>query len=181
MLILCRKYLSRPAVSDIFVLTYDRMRRYEGAWHMEKKLLFPSYVFLESEKGTLLSDEMSKFLPYAFINEAGHSQRICDTGENSGLIRMNEKAERFLKFLYGNQYHLEMSKGIIQNGMPRITAGPLKGMEQRILRIDRHKRLARLEMPVNRNLGRMQGSRTIKEYNLGYITAGLEITGKETK
>ena len=181
MLILCRKYLSRIAVSDIFVLTYDRMRRYEGAWHMEKKLLFPSYVFLESEKGALLADEMSKFRPYVFMNESGQSQQTCDTEENNGLIRMDQKAESFLKFLYGNQYHLEMSKGIIQKGIPQITAGPLKGMEQRILRIDRHKRLARLEMPVNRNLSRMQGSRTIQEHNWSYITAGLEIIGKETK
>ena len=39
-----------------------------------------------------------------------------------------------------------MSRGIIREGNAQVTDGPLKGMENRIRRIDRHKRLAKIEI-----------------------------------
>lgn len=162
-----RKYLSRAAASDVFMLTYDRMRRYEGTWHMEKKLLFPSYVFLESENERLLTEEFREFQSQLFSKKIG------------GLVRINSNAEKSLKYLYGDEYHMEMSRGVIREGSAQILSGPLRGMEQRICRIDRHRRLAKLSLGANRNRngkklddGRRQGP------DLEYITAGLEITYK---
>ena len=45
----CRRYLSDMALKDAFVLTYDRMCRYQGEWHTERKLIFPANVMLESK------------------------------------------------------------------------------------------------------------------------------------
>ena len=56
----CRKYLSDRAIRDAFVLTYDQMRRYQGIWHMEKKLLFPANVLLESENEEILKGELRR-------------------------------------------------------------------------------------------------------------------------
>ena len=72
--------------------------------------------------------------------------------------------ERFLKDLYGDSRNLKMSRGIVKNGVTQVTAGPLKGLEKRICRIERHKRLVKLKMPT--------------EQSIGYIMAGLEITEK---
>ena len=121
------------------------MRRYEGTWHTEKRLLFPSYVFLESENRTVLLEE---------LKEGGMEALLC----------IEQAEEKFLKDLYGDSRHLMMSKGIVKGGFPKVTAGPLKGMEHKICRIDRHKRLARLATP-----GRMAS---------GSILAGLEIIEK---
>ena len=44
----CKRHLTREALADAFVFTYDRMRRYGGAWHLERQPLFPHYLFLES-------------------------------------------------------------------------------------------------------------------------------------
>ena len=41
-----------------------------------------------------------------------------------------------------------MSQGYIKNGITHIVTGPLVGMERRIRKIDRHKRLANIEMPM---------------------------------
>ena len=73
-----------------------------------------------------------------------------------------------------------MSHGVIKDGITRITEGPLKGMEQRIGRIDRHKRLAKLLLTVNRDQrrGKKQDPQEIGEQDFRYITAGLEITEK---
>ncbi len=138
----------------MFLLTYDRMRRYEGAWHIEKRLLLPSYVFLESENEKLLIERLDRSREELYPLEKSE--------KNGRLIRVGQEAEDFLKYLYRNTYHLQMSKGIILKGNPRITEGPLKGMEERICRIDRHKRLVKLAVPQS----------------ISYITAGLEITKK---
>lgn len=41
----CRQHFSQKALKEVFLFTYDRMRRYEGAWHMERQELFPNYIF----------------------------------------------------------------------------------------------------------------------------------------
>lgn len=147
---LCRKYLSHRALKQAFVLTYDRVRRYEGAWHLERKLLLPSNVFLESEDEEILWEEFGKARELA-------RYKNC-------LTRMKQEEEEFLRRLYGSEYHLKMSRGIISKGTAQIIEGPLKGMENRICRIDRHKRLAWLQ--------------TVMRQEYRYISAGLEITEK---
>ena len=60
---------------------------------------------------------------------------------------------------------VEMSSGIIENDRVRILSGPLMGMEGNIRRIDRHKRIAYLEIEMF--------GRTVE------IKVGLEIIRKE--
>ena len=59
----------------------------------------------------------------------------------------------------------EMSSGIIENDRVRILSGPLMGMEGNIRRIDRHKRIAYLEIEMF--------GRTVE------MKVGLEIIRKE--
>lgn len=155
-LALCRRQLPEAVMKDVFVLTYDRMRRYEGAWHMERKALFPSYVILESEDGEALEEAARKYGNMV-------KQPEC-------LIRLSREDEKILRRLCGENRNLEMSRGIISKGAARITDGPLKGMESRICRIDRHKRLALV--------GIVGESPKKKARNVPFIFAGLEIMEK---
>jgi len=148
MIAVCKKDLSVAAVKDVFAPTYDCMRRYEGTWHIERRLLFPSFVFLESENKKLLSEELPKVA--ALIKE-----KEC-------LFSIGREEEDFLKNLCDETHHLKISRGIICKGSTHIMEGPLKGLESRICRIDRHKRLVKLAVPQS----------------ISYITAGLEITKK---
>ncbi len=149
MMALCKNKLSPKAVQNVFIFTYDRLRRYEGAWHLEQKILFPANVFLESANEDILSKELGK----------------CNiTVKKNPLVRMNQEEEQFLRTLCGRKHHLEISKGIIYKGIAHITEGPLKGMESRICKIDRHKRLARIM--------------TTTRQDDSSILAGLEITEK---
>ena len=60
---------------------------------------------------------------------------------------------------------VEMSSGIIENDRVQILSGPLMGMEGNISRIDRHKRIAYLEIEMF--------GRTVE------MKVGLEIIRKE--
>ncbi len=160
LLTMCRRYLSQEVLQDVFVLTYDRMRKYEGVWHLERQLLFPGSVFLESNNEEILSEELEKCV------DIDRHENFC--------IRMFPKEEQFLKRLCGQKHHLEMSRGVIRMGKTQIIEGPLKGMENRISRIDRHKRLARVRFVAKSGNDGMYGN----EFSFCYILAGLEITEK---
>ena len=156
----CRRRLSAQALTDAFVLTYDRMRRYEGAWHTERKPLFPDCVFLES------GDEES------LVKELGEiGKQPESSGTKNGypaLVPVQKEEEAFLQSLCGSERHSALSKGYIRDGHTCVTEGPLVGKEAYIQRIDRHKRLAELSLPSGN--GRMDVPRK--------MCVGLEIVEK---
>ncbi len=155
----CGTFLSKKPFHKGFVLTYDRMRRFEGIWHLERKLLFPAHIFFESEDQKALYEELKKC---SVLNEI-----------KNGLFSVGEEEQTLLKELCGESGNLRMSEGIIRNGIPKIIKGPLKGMESRIKKIDRHKRLARIEAADS-----AKKECSGDKWKLGSISAGLEIIEK---
>ena len=65
----CRQHLSREALKDVFYLTYDKMRRYQGAWHTERQQMFPHYIFLESDNEERLRKELEEYREFVTILE----------------------------------------------------------------------------------------------------------------
>ena len=127
----CRTRIPKEVLTDVFVFTCDRMRRYEGSWHMETKEMFPGYVFMETGNIAALSEWLT---PYRGLAEPA--------GEDGTIRRIEPEEEALLRRLCGEEHHLGMSRGYIRNGVAHVVHGPLRGMERQIRRIDRHKRLA---------------------------------------
>ncbi len=148
-----KRNMSKAALKDAFIFTYDRMRKFQGKWRVEKQLMFPGYIFLESDNEEALTEEWQQYKGVANLLQ-----------EKNAILHVQKKEELFLTSLCKEARHLGMSKGVIRDGVTLITEGPLQGMEERICRIDRHKRLARLKPPE----GSVSGS----------ILAGLEIVEK---
>lgn len=149
----CVRTMDKRILEQCFVPYYEEKKKYLGAWHTEKKILFVGYVFMVSSKGT----DLSKYL-----------QTVVETmrpGTGARIISLQENEIELLKKLGIREKILEMSTGIIVNGSVMITEGPLTGMEACIRRIDRHKRKVWLEIGM---FGRMT-----------QIVAGLEITEKK--
>lgn len=132
----CKHHLKREALKDAFVFTYDRMRRYGGAWHLEQKPLFPHYLFLESGDEGKLTEELKKYSQVFPVLESGGK-----------LIRVEPEEEKALRLLCGASHHSQMSRGYIRNGQTVVTEGSLQGKENLIRKIDRHKRIARVSLP----------------------------------
>lgn len=150
---LCKKTLSEQAAACVFTFTYDRMKRYQGEWHLERSLSFPDYFFIESSNGEQLEKEMNR-------NEL--ASKILATG---GIVTpVDTQEEELLRRLSDDSHHMGMSTGYIAKGKTYVTQGPLVGYESRIRKIDRHKRLARLSLPYAK--GEME------------LCMGLEITSK---
>lgn len=118
---------------SILTFTCDRMRRYEGAWHLEEKTFFPDSFVVKEEEPT-------------FLNELQPQQKI---------ILLNREGQTFLQEFCGSDHHIALSKGRIRNGKTEVLSGPLCGREHLISRIDRHKRLAQLNVPGMESVGKL--------------------------
>lgn len=119
--------------------------------------MFPHYIFMESENGERLRNELEEYRGFVTILE-----------DQECLIPVKKEEKQFLQGVCGISHNLGMSKGYIQNGQTCVTEGPLQGREKLIRKIDRHKRLARLIIP---------GRNAFGDSNLE-ICAGLEIVSK---
>lgn len=148
MIFACENVLTKDVLSDAFIPTFDRVRKYQGAWHTEQRPLLPDCIFLECQNKEKLLEQLEQYKP----------------GCTSAFEVLSETEEKLLRTLWDDRHHLEMSVGYIENGCTHITTGPLQGKEKYIRKIDRHKRLARLEFPL--------------EASKREIYAGLEIKSK---
>ncbi len=125
-------------LQEVVCFAYHRMIRYGGSWHLERRTLLPGYIFLSGAKDIKLKENVESLIP-------------CDPP--------------YLKDLCQEDNLVAMSKGVIRDGKTIVVSGPLKGREKLIRRIDRHKRTAQIEVPL--------------EGRTAQVTVGLEIYEKQ--
>lgn len=148
-----QKNRDKNVIEDVFTVSYDRMKRYQGAWHLECRPLLPETIFLSGEDQDAVSNWLQEALP---------SIEKCISSYD--LNCFSEGARGFLEELSGRNHHICFSRGYIRNGKTYITEGPLKGKEMFIRKIDRHKRLAKVLVPFS---------------DMDAIETGLEIYAKD--
>lgn len=125
----------------------------------EDFLLFKNYVFVKSELDTL---NFQKYIQHEVKYMNGFIKLLKHDSEGTESLYPHEK-EFLMKF--ANKDHvIDESKGLIEGDRIIITEGPLMGHESMIKKIDRHKRIAQLEIE-------MFGDKRM-------ISVGLEIVSK---
>ena len=149
----CQAKISTDVMERCFIPYYEENRRIRGEWMTVKKILFPGYVFLVTEKIDELFLQLKKVIGLT---------KLLGTGED--IIPLTEQETEFLQRFGGEEQVVEMSEGIIEHSQVKILSGPLMGMEGQIRKIDRHKRKAWLEVEM---FGRLQR-----------VEVGLEVVWK---
>lgn len=155
----CEKLVGKKegqALERCFIPYFEEMKRYGGAWHKEKKILFPGYVFAVSDNVEALFLALKQVIGLTKLLGTDHT-----------IVALTPEETEFLTSFGKEKQVVAMSKGIIVNDRVSVTEGPLKGREGLITRIDRHKRKAWLEFPM---MGCMQR-----------VVVGLEILEKKNK
>ena len=147
-------YEVRQYCDEIFAPRCERKKRYLGEWHLETGLLFPGYLFVISSRPEEL---------YQALKRIPRLTKLLGTGEK--WTAMSEEDIRIVELLSGRDHLMKLSEGYMQGDEVTVTGGPLKGLEGKISRIDRHKRLAWLKVELF--------GRTVE------LQAGLEIVRKE--
>ena len=149
----CQKDISSEVLKGCFIPYYEEKRNIKGEWMTQRKILFPGYVFLDSQQVVRL---------YSNLQQVSGLTKLLKTGDE--VVPLTREEVQFLKTFGGEEQIVGMSEGIIENSKVMVMSGPLIGKEGYIKKIDRHKRRAFLEMTM---FGRVQK-----------IQVGLEIVAK---
>lgn len=137
-----RHYVADSSLGECFLPRYEQKKKYAGAWHIVQALLFPGYVFVETEK-------IEKF--YMELKQVPELTKILGTGEKWTSII--DEDLRVLEQLLNEERLVAMSTGYMEGDQVMILEGPLEGLETVIRKVDRHKRTALVEMHM---FGRVQ-------------------------
>ena len=125
----CEQRISKDVLSHCVLPLYEEKIKYKGQWHIQKKKLFPGYLFLISENLDELHEQLKRVEAMTKLLGAGDD-----------IIALTQNEIDFLLRFAGDDKVV-------------ILSGPLKGMESTIQRIDRHKRKAWLNLEM---FGRQQ-------------------------
>lgn len=129
---MCIRLLDKELYNDIFIIRFDRAKRYYGAWHKEKKLLFPGYMFIDTDNPGDIYEQLKK---------VPELTKILGREENN-FVSIEQGKEAMFKAMVNEAYEIPVSTGIIEGDRVIVKDGPLVGMEAYIKKVDRHKRLA---------------------------------------
>ncbi len=150
---MCQHIVEEDYIEEIFVPEIEHMKRFQGEWHKVKKIMFSGYVFVSTQKELDL---------YENLKSVPTLTKILKTGED--ITPVTPREEEFIKKLIGKDKVAEVSVGYIEGDKLIVTEGPLIGMEGLVKKIDRHKRIAILQMEMFGNLTE--------------VTMGLEVLSK---
>lgn len=149
----CQKLMTKAVLPRCFIPYYEERKNIRGEWRTQRKVLFPGYLFVITERMSEVYEQLRKVIGYT---------RMIGVGEE--IIPLTEEEVAFLESFGGKEQIVGMSEGVIENSKVIVHSGPLQGKEGYIRKIDRHKRRAWLEVPL---FGRVQR-----------IQVGLEILSK---
>ncbi len=135
-------FLNQSGLSS-FIPKMKVVYRRQGRSELVEKIMFPGYLFLESD---LNQQQMDQQIRKLRMRKSGLVKLLKVDKEGTPVLRDEEK--KHLEQLLGKNRIMDHSVGLIQGGQVIVTEGPLKGFESRIVRIDRHKRRAWLQLDL---------------------------------
>jgi transcriptional antiterminator NusG len=162
----CRKALSPDAAVSVFSPKYEYMRRYQGDWHIKEGVLFPGYIFMESDTPAKLEEQL------------GHiSSLVTPVRIGGGFYPIRREEEEFLRSMMDETYCIRYSLGYLVDGKLIVESGPLRGKDHCVIKIDRHRRIADIALCLFAEEKKVQvglkvpGKMTAEEYQQMKVTA----------
>lgn len=126
------------ALQEAFVPRYQVQKHVGGEWAVQTQPLFPGYLVVVTDDVEALEQAL-RTVP-AFTRILGSGDAFTPLSD-ADIAWLNA-------FTQANHRVVDLSEGIIEGDQIKITRGPLMGHAAWIKRIDRHKRLAYLEVEM---------------------------------
>ena len=130
-----KEMLEPELYQHCFVPMAERQHRVDGKFITLRKPLFPGFLFIISDRIEEVCASLYKIAKF---------KRILKTG--NAFVSMQKEEVKAFSSLVDEAFNVTLSKGYIAGDQITITEGPLKGQEGRIRKIDRHKRMASVDL-----------------------------------
>ena len=122
---------------DCFVPTIEYVQKINQKYVTKEKPMFPGYLFLISDA------EYIKEIAACLKQVLGFTKIL---GENQVFIPLYPQEVDFLLGFSDSNHNVGLSTGFIENDRITVIHGPLIGKEGLIKKINRHKRMAEIEL-----------------------------------
>jgi len=132
-----------PSLISIFTPLKEELVKYRGSWHKVNKLLFPSYIFIETEN----IDDCYNHL----YNIPRLTKLLGRDKKEKKVVPLFKEEEDYIFSLIGiNKDHVvELSDiEILDNKEVKVLSGPLKGLSGKVIKTDLHKRRVTVLIPL---------------------------------
>lgn len=151
----CRNALPGEIAMRIFSPVCQFEKLFKREWKIEAGIAFPGYVFIESESPERLEKELR--------NISSVVTPVCIGG---GFYPIRKEEEEMLLHMMDENNCIRTSVGYQVDQKLIVRSGPLSGLEEHVKWIDRHKRVADVEILLFEERRKMR--------------VGLEVKGKMT-
>ncbi len=134
---ICSRLIGTDLLVECFIPMYERFKSYSGIWQKKLEVLFPGYLFIQTNNINLLFHALKSVPKLTKI-----------LGIDYDFIPIDKSEEAFLAKFFNQKYTIEMSKGFIVGENAHILEGPMINFKGKIKKIDRHKRTAYIEIEM---------------------------------
>ncbi|WP_206214561.1 transcription termination/antitermination NusG family protein [Adlercreutzia sp. ZJ242] len=134
----CRKLVDSGLLHDCFVPRVQFMQKRQGEWRLAERLLYPGYVFAIASDPRRLDRRLGALsFPVRLVGRQERSYVPLAAGE-----------QRWFEAVLDEGRMLRASTGVIEDGALVVREGPLRGFEQRVKKLNRHKALALVQVDM---------------------------------
>lgn len=151
----CQVLIQKDILKDCFIPRCKRLKKFRGEWKNVEEILFKGYVFMITD----CVDDL-----YVCLKKIPDLTKILGNDGEYIAPLYDDEVSTLLKY-GGSQHMIDMSYGFIKGDVIHVTSGPLQGQEGQIVKIDRHKRVAYVDVKLFDRITRIQ--------------VGLEIISKD--
>lgn len=137
-LVLIEKMVGNAAFEECFVPQYEAMKRFQGQWQKRTEILFPGYLFLVTDYADRLAQELRAVPAFTRLLSNNGKFIPLNADEVAWISAFTERGSRIIG----------MSEGVIEGAKVIVFRGPLMNHGGLIRKIDRHKRIAYLDVEM---------------------------------
>lgn len=134
----CDILIDQDVYQECFIPRCKRMKKFRGEWKQVDDILFKGYVFMITDYVDDLYTQLKKVPDLTKL--------LGNDGET--IYPIYKEEAMFLSQFGGQKHIIDISIGYIEGDTIKVTSGPLMGMEGLIRKIDRHKRVAFIEVSL---------------------------------
>lgn len=132
----CRKAIPEDIATKVFSPIWQHAKKYEGSWHLDDDILFAGYIFIESDSDSKTLEKLLWRIPNV----------VSPVRIGGDFNAINKEEEQYLRQLMDEYNCIAMSYGYIVDDQLMIYKGPLSVKSDMVKKIDRHKRIADIEV-----------------------------------
>lgn len=136
-IMMCKSYVTDEPSVQFFCPKYETSYKKKGVRTIIKRVLFPGYIFLDTEQIRDIYLQLKKIPQFTKVLTV-----------DSEYISLTETEKDFIKSHGNADYVFEMSKGYIEGEEVIITEGAFIGYKGKLKRVDRHNRYGIIELEM---------------------------------